>query len=67
MKTQAEKLLHHLRRRPMTYMELISLGISVCPWRRLSPDEVEPHLRPGEKISRKLNGRGLVTLRVVRG
>lgn len=67
MKTQVDKLLHALRGRPYTYMELIKLGISVCPWRRLSDDEVSGHLLKGERIVRKVNAKGLTTLRVVRG
>lgn len=66
MKTQIPRLLRHLRRRPYTYLELTMLGVSSCPWRRLSSDEVTAHLRPGERIDRRLNARGLVTLRVVR-
>jgi hypothetical protein len=47
--------------RAMTYGDLLALGVSTCPWRRLQ--EAERHLKPGERIVRKTNARGLVTFR----
>lgn len=64
--TQTQRLLRHLRRRPHTSMELIMYGISVCPWARLRDGEASRHLKPGERIVRKVNGRGLVCWSVER-
>jgi hypothetical protein len=33
--TQGRKLISALKRKPYTYMEMLSLGISVCPWKRV--------------------------------
>lgn len=62
--TQAQRLYAALRRKPHTTMELLALGVSVCPWRRLT--EGLHYLRPGEKL---LKGErdGRVTYRVVKG
>ena len=43
--TQGRALIAALKRRPMTYMELLALGLSVCPWKRVSES-----LRPDEKL-----------------
>lgn len=63
MTTQAETLYSHLRRRAMTTMEMLALGVSVCPWRRIS--EGQHYLRPGEVI-KKGERKGLVTYRVTK-
>jgi len=63
--THAQKLLSALRRRSMTYMELLQLGVSTCPHKRLA--EGAHHLKPGERLERKKNAHGLVVLRVTRG
>lgn len=65
MKTQAERLFHHLRKRWMTTGEMLDLHISTSPWKRLS--EGLRHLRDGERLAKRVNGRGLVCYRVVRG
>jgi hypothetical protein len=62
--TQAEALYKHLRRRAHTTMEMLALGISVAPWKRIS--EGKRHLRPGERIV-KGERKGLVTYAVKRG
>jgi hypothetical protein len=62
--TQAQQLYTALRRKPHTYMEMLRLGISTSPWRRLT--EAQSKLRPGEKIVKGVNARGLVTYRVLR-
>jgi hypothetical protein len=62
--TQGQTLLQAIRKRAMTYGDLLALGVSTCPWRRLQ--EAERHLKPGERIVRKTNARGLVTLRAVK-
>lgn len=64
MKTQAERLYAALRRRPHTTMEMLALGVSVCPWRRLS--EGLHYLKPGEKLV-KGERDGRVTYAVKRG
>jgi hypothetical protein len=35
MKTQGRRLIEACKRKPRTYMELLSMGISVCPWKRI--------------------------------
>ena len=43
-RTQGRQLIDALRRRPMTYMEMLALGVSTCPHKRvresLAADEV---------------------------
>lgn len=65
MKTQAEQLFHHLRKRWMTAGDMLDLHISTSPWRRVT--EGLRHLRDGERLVKKVNDRGLVAYRVVRG
>lgn len=65
MKTQAEQLFHHLRKRWMTAGDMLDLHISTSPWKRVM--EGAKHLREGERIAKKTNERGLVAYRVVRG
>lgn len=65
MKTQAERLYHELRKRWMTAGDMLDLHISTSPWRRLT--EGTHHLREGERLAKKVNGRGLIAYRVVRG
>jgi len=62
--TQAQRLYAALRRRGYTYLELLQLGVSTSPWRRLS--ESPHHLKPGERLERKKNAQGLTVLRVTR-
>jgi hypothetical protein len=57
--TQAARLAVHLRRKAMTYGEMLGLGVSTCPWRRLT--ETTGYLREGESLVRGINSRGLVT------
>jgi hypothetical protein len=54
-----------LRRRPRTYLEMLMLGISTSPQRRVM--ESVRHLKLGERIVRKVNGRGLVEWSVMKG
>lgn len=61
--TQAQKLHTHLRRRAMTYMEMLSLGISTCVHKRLA--EGMHYLKPGEKLV-KGERKGLRTYRVTK-
>ena len=59
--TQGRLIIAELKRRPMTYGDMIRhmQGISTSPWRRALEA-----LRPGEEIIRAKNARGLVTWRV---
>lgn len=61
--TQAEVLYAHLRRKAMTTMEMLSLGVSVSPWKRIT--EGAHHLRPGEKLV-KGERKGMRTYRVTK-
>ena len=63
--TQAERLYRHLRRKPHTYLEMLMLGISTCPHKRIA--EGTHYLNVGERIVRGTNKRGLVTFRIQRG
>ena len=62
--TQAERLYAHLRRRAMTNLEMVLLGVCACPWKRL--EEGVHHLRKGEWLDRQWNAQGLRTYRVKR-
>lgn len=64
MKTQAERLFHELRKRWMTAGDMLDLHISTSPWKRVS--EGLRHLRPGERVAKKTNAKGLVCYRVIR-
>lgn len=43
--TQGRTVIEALKRRPMTYMEMLALGVSTSPWRRCAEA-----LQPGEKL-----------------
>jgi hypothetical protein len=60
-RTQGRKLINALKRRPHTYMEMLSLGVSTSPWKRVSEC-----LGVGEQLVKTPNARGLTTWRVVR-
>lgn len=60
--TQGRRVIAVLKRKPMTYMEMLSLGVSTSPWKR-----VKECLRIGEKVCKGTNRRGLTTWRVVAG
>lgn len=55
MKTQGRRLIEACKRRPRTYMELLALGISVCPWKRiresLGADEAIVKGKRGELVT----------------
>ena len=62
--TQGRLIIEQLKRRPMTYMQMIALGVSVCPWKRVQESI-------GGAVGWRLdtsgrNRQGLVTWRVVR-
>lgn len=50
--TQGRKLISALKRRGMTTLEMLQLGISVCPWKRISEA-----LQPGELLVKQKKGR----------
>lgn len=58
--SQGRKIIAVLLRRGCTYMEMLSLGISVAPWLR-----VQECLLPNERLVKGKRG-DLVTWRVVR-
>ena len=63
MKTQGSRLIAHLKRRPMTYLDMLMLGISTCPHKRVAES-----LREGELLAKGytyVNGRRLLRWRVV--
>jgi hypothetical protein len=59
-KTQGRQLIALLKERPMTTMELLSTGISTCPWKR-----IREQMPDGWKIQASKNDRGLNVYRVV--
>lgn len=58
--SQGRRLIALLKRRGMTYMEMLSTGISTSPWKR-----VDEALSPSEVVKKTKNARGLVVWRVV--
>lgn len=64
IKTQAERLFVHLRRKAMTYGDMEALRISSCPWKRL--EDGQRHLKEGEQLVKGANKDGLVTFKVVK-
>ena len=62
-RTQGELIAHHLKRRPMTYMQMHALGVSTSPQKRA----VEWLARHDVwKLAKAKRGDGLVTWRLVR-
>lgn len=59
-RTKGQLIAAALRRRPMTYMQMWSLGFSSCPWKR-----AKEGLRDGEQIKKGTTRDGLVTWQVV--
>lgn len=57
---QGRRLIALLKRRPMTYMQMLATGISTSPWKR-----VKECLAPHEFVARSLNKDGLVMWSVV--
>lgn len=52
---QGRRLINILKREPMTYLEMLMLGISVCPWKR-----IKEQLRDGETLVKKTNHDGRI-------
>lgn len=65
--TQGRLLVEYIRQaRSASYGDLLRLGISTCPWRRLEEPSAIKALRKGEKIMRDRREDGLVVFRIVR-
>lgn len=70
--TQASRLIESIRTirartgRWPTYGDLLLLGISTAPHKRLSEPSARASLRPGERIEREKNAQGLVVFKIVR-
>lgn len=58
--TQGRELISRLKRQPMTYMEMLRLGLSVCPWKRVAES-----LKPSERIKKGRDKRNRITWRVI--
>lgn len=58
--TQGRKLVALLKRRQMTYLEMLLTGISTCPWKR-----AQEQLRPSEQLVKGRDKKGRTTWRVV--
>ena len=58
--TQGARLVGYIRGfwatqgRGPTYLDLLLLGYSTCPWRRLNEPGAQAALKPGERIVRGL-------------
>jgi hypothetical protein len=57
--TQGRRLIAKLKKKPYTYLEMLMLGISTCPQKR-----VVESLSPTEQVKKAKNKAGLVTWRV---
>lgn len=53
--SQGRRLIAVLKRRPMTYMQMLALGVSTSPWRRVAEG-----LYAGEVIRKRVGSDGLV-------
>ena len=62
LKTQGAVLIECLRIRPRTYGEMIRLGVSTCPWRRVAESLDETR----EKLVKTKGHDGLIRWRVRR-
>jgi hypothetical protein len=49
-----------------TYLDLLFLGISTCPWKRLQEPGALAALKPGERIVRGKDAQGRVTFQITR-
>jgi hypothetical protein len=58
--TQGRTLIERLKRKGMTTMDMLMMGVSVAPWKRIAES-----LRPGEELVKHKNNRGLFVYRVV--
>lgn len=58
--TQGRLLIAALKRKPHTYMDMLSHGVSISPWKRISEC-----LRADEALVKGKNRLGLTTWRVV--
>ncbi len=64
--SQCERLIRELRRRPMTYGDLLALRISTCPHKRLA-EGAHLYLKPHESLDRfKRQCDGLTVFKIVR-
>jgi hypothetical protein len=52
--------------RTPTYGDLLSSGISTCPWKRLEEPGAQAALKPGERIVRGMDAKGRVTFQITR-
>lgn len=60
-KTQGRLLIEKLKRKPHTYGQMLAIGISVCPWKR-----IKEALCIDEQIFKAKNRQGLMTWLVVK-
>jgi hypothetical protein len=57
---QGRRLIALLKRRGMTYGQMLAVGISTSPWKRVSEC-----LQPGESLVKTHRGDGLIAWRVI--
>lgn len=61
--TQGKLIVRALKRRPHTYMQMLALGVSVCPWRRVE-EAMRLHFSDHELVKGKTR-EGHTTWRVI--
>ena len=59
-RTQGRRLIALLKRRRMTYMDMLMTQISVSPWKR-----IRESLKPGEQVLKRVDASGRTTWAVV--
>jgi hypothetical protein len=60
-KTQGQKIVERLQKRWMSYSDMLALGVSLCPWKRVKDAIPEGHI-----VDKRTNAKGLIEWRVVR-
>lgn len=57
--TQGRLILNELRKRPLTYMGMLKLGVSTSPWKR-AEEALDPSREEIIRVKRPVGGRDLV-------
>ena len=62
IQSQGRALIALLKRRPMSYHDMLMTGLSVCPWKRVAES-----IGADEQLRKGKNASGLTTWRIVKG
>lgn len=60
-RTQGQIIVSELKRRWMSYSDMLALNVSLCPWKRVA--DAIPH---GYELKKRTNAKGLTEWRVAR-